>query len=394
MDVRPDARIADFVVPDPFSGSYQVARERFRGAARAAAAPLDRHLLAGEGPDGGELAVDVALVGARNPRRAVVVSSGLHGVEGFFGSAVQLEWLHRFRRGSAPVPGGTLVVLLHAVNPFGFAWRRRTNEGNVDLNRNFLADGETYAGTPGHYDRVHVLLNPPTPPSRLDPFRLRAAWAVRRHGLSVLQDAVATGQYEHPSGLFFGGREASASTRLVQERFWSWTRAAEEVLHLDLHTGLGDYADYRLLIEPPHLPDLGWYRSRFEPERVVPVGDDTPYAARGVMGAWLARHAGPRSYRFACLEFGTYGPLRVLAALRSENRAHHHSVPGAAAYGRAKRELVECFCPARRLWRRKALGRALEVIGQAVGNGAPTGRGGVGTSRAPEIRDTGRTRVP
>ena len=187
---------------------------------------------------------------------------------------------------------------------------------------------------------------------------------------------MATGQYEHPSGLFFGGSEAAASTRLVQERFWSWTRAAQEVVHLDLHTGLGDYADYRLLIEPPHVPDLSWYRARFDPGRVAPVGEDTPYAARGVMGAWLARHAGGRSYRFACLEFGTYASLRVLAALRAENRAHHHSVPGAAAYGRAKRELVECFCPARRLWRRKALGRALEVIGQAIADGAPSERPG------------------
>ena len=351
---------------DPFSGSYEAARRRFGEAARAAAAPLERHPLAGRGPDGSELTVDVALVGARNPRRAVVVSSGLHGVEGFFGSAVQLAWLRRLRDAGATAPGGTLVVLLHALNPFGFAWRRRTNEDNVDLNRNFLADGETYAGTPDRYDGLHRLLNPGTPPPRLDAFRLRAAWAVHRHGLSVLQNAVATGQYEHASGLFFGGREAAASTRLVQERFWNWTRAAEEVVHLDLHTGLGDYADYRLLIEPPHVPDLGWYRSRFDAVRVVPVGDDTPYAARGVMGAWLARHPGPREYRFACLEFGTYSPLRVLAALRAENRAHHHSTPGAAEYGRAKRELVECFCPASGLWRRKALGRALEVIRQAV----------------------------
>ncbi|MCY4635056.1 MAG: M14 family metallopeptidase [Acidobacteria bacterium] len=351
---------------DPFSGSYRVARERFGEAARAAAAPLERHVLPGHGPDGCDLAIDVALVGARNPRRAVVVSSGLHGVEGFFGCAVQLAWLRRFREGASPIPGGTLVVLLHAVNPFGFAWRRRANEDNVDLNRNFLADGETYGGVPEHYDRVHDLLNPATPPPRLDAFRLRAAWAVRRHGLSVLQNAVATGQYEHSSGLFFGGREAAASTRLVQDRFWSWTRAAEEVLHLDLHTGLGDYADYRLLVEPPHLHDLEWYRSLFDPERVAAVGGDTPYAARGVMGAWLARHAGPRRYRFACLEFGTYGPLRVLAALRAENRAHHHSVASAAAYGRAKRELVECFCPARGPWRRKAHARALEVIEQAV----------------------------
>ena len=354
---------------EPFSRSYAAARERFREAVRAAAGVLQGHTLAGHGPDGCELAVDVALVGARNPRRAIVVSSGLHGVEGYFGSAVQLGWLRRLREGASSIPGGTLVVLLHAVNPFGFAWQRRANEHNVDLNRNFLDDGESYGGVPEHYYRVHDLLNPPTPPSRLDAFRLRAVWAVRRHGLSVLQDAVATGQYEHPRGLFFGGREAVASTRLVQEGFWEWTRGAEQVVHLDLHTGLGRYADYRLLIEPPHAHDLGWYRSRFDPERVVAVGGDTPYAARGVMGAWLARHAGRRAYRFACLEFGTYGPLRVLAALRAENRAHHHSMPGASAHGRARRGLVECFCPASRLWRRKALGRALEVVGQAVRDG-------------------------
>ena len=354
---------------DPFSVSYEAARDRFREAARAAAAPLERHPLAGRGPDDCELTVDVALVGARNPRRAVVVSSGLHGVEGAFGSAVQLAWLRRLRNGAVSIPGGTLVVLLHAVNPFGFAWRRRANEDNVDLNRNFLDDGETYGGVPEHYDSVHDLLNPATPPSRLDVFRLRAAWAVRRHGLSALQDAVATGQYEQPRGLFFGGRGAAASTRLVRERFRSWTRAADAVAHLDLHTGLGAYADYRLLVEPPHAHDLGWYRSRFDPERVAAVGGDTPYAARGVMGAWLARHVGSRRYRFACLEFGTYAPLRVLAALRAENRAHHHCAPGAAAYERAKRKLVECFCPASRLWRRKALGRALEVIGQAVASG-------------------------
>ena len=257
---------------DPFSESYCAARERFREAARAAAAALEHHPVAGQGPDGCELAVDVALVGARNPRRAVVVSSGLHGVEGFFGSAVQLAWLRGLRDGGTAVPGGTLVVLLHAVNPFGFAWRRRANEDNVDLNRNFLEAGESYAGTPAHYDLVHGLLNPPSPPSRLDAFRLQAVWAVRRHGLSALQHAVATGQYEHRSGLFFGGREAAASTRLVRERFWGWARSAEEVVHLDLHTGLGEYADYRLLIEPPHVPDLAWYRSRFDPERVVPVG--------------------------------------------------------------------------------------------------------------------------
>ena len=352
---------------EPFSGSYQVARERFREAARAVPAPLEHYPVAGQGPDGRELAIDVALVGARNPRCAVVVSSGLHGVEGFFGSAVQLAWLRRLRERAVSIPGGTLVVLLHVLNPFGFAWRRRANEDNVDLNRNFLGDGETYAGTPEHYDRVHDLLNPATPPSWLDAFRVRAAWAIRRHGLAALQHAVASGQYEHPSGLFFGGREAAASTRVVQERFWNWTRAADEVVHLDLHTGLGVYADYRLLIEPPHLADVSWYRSRFDPERVAPVGEDTPYAARGVMGAWLARHARSRSYRFACLEFGTYSALRVLAALRAENRD-----PSSCRTQRGRPRTREAGAgrvllpSAAALAAEGARARALEVIGQAV----------------------------
>lgn len=351
---------------DFFSASYQAARERLLAAARAAPAPVERHRLDGEGPNGCELSVDAVLVGAQRPRRAVVVSSGLHGVEGFFGSAVQLAWLQRARNEGLPLPGGTLVVLLHAVNPFGFAWRRRANEDNVDLNRNFLCDDEPYAGVPEHYDRVHGLLHPRTPPSRLDAFRLQAAWAIHRHGLTALQNVVATGQYEHPDGLFFGGRRAAGSTRLVQERFRDWTRDAEEVIHLDLHTGLGGYADYRLLIEPPNIADLDWYRARFDAGRVAPVGDDTPYAARGVMGAWLARRAGSRRYRFACLEVGTHAPLRVLVALRNENRAYYHSVPGTPAYERAKQDLVECFCPASRFWRSRALARALGVIEQAV----------------------------
>ena len=54
--------------------------------------------------------------------------------------------------------GGTSVVLVHALNPHGFAHRRRVNEDNVDLNRNFV----DHAGPPDDrdYDVVHPLLVP------------------------------------------------------------------------------------------------------------------------------------------------------------------------------------------------------------------------------------------
>ena len=349
-----------------FSPSYAVARRRFRDAARDVRASVEEFPFPGRGPDGQALAVDVATVGAARPARTVVVSSGLHGVEGFFGSAVQLAWLQGVRAGRIAVPPGAAVVLAHALNPYGFAWRRRANEGNVDLNRNFLDPGEPYAGAPPLYDRVHRLLNPDSPPSRADLFAVRAAWAVCRHGLPALRAAVAEGQYDHPSGLFFGGHGPEASTRLIQERFRTWTRDAAEVVHLDLHTGLGPHADCQILVEPVHAPDLGWYRARFAPTRVVSVAEDGAYAARGVMGAWLGRHAEGRRYRFACVEIGTCPSLRVLRALRAENRAHRFSAPRSAPYQRAKRELVECFCPSSGHWRRETVGRTLELVARAV----------------------------
>ena len=85
------------------------------------------------GPAGESLSIDTALLGNPSPENVVIVSSGLHGVEGFFGSAVQLAFIeqHSARRG---LPSNAAIILIHALNPFGFAWRRRWNENNVDLN--------------------------------------------------------------------------------------------------------------------------------------------------------------------------------------------------------------------------------------------------------------------
>ena len=90
--------------------------------------------------------MDVATVGSLVPERAVVVTSGIHGVEGFAGSAVQTEWLRRLGQGKAAVPDRVRLVFAHALNPYGFAWIRRANECNVDLNRNFLLAGDSYSG--------------------------------------------------------------------------------------------------------------------------------------------------------------------------------------------------------------------------------------------------------
>ena len=352
---------------DLFSPSYEVARRRFREAARAAGAALEQHQV-DIGEADCDLTIDVATVGGRAPSWAVVVSSGVHGVEGFVGSAIQLAWLSG-QTGGEPPPGGGVVGLIHAVNPSGFARLRRTNEHNVDLNRNFLDTADAYTGAPDGYETLDPFLNPASPPSRLEPFRLKALWHIRQHGLSALKDAVAGGQYRFPRGLFFGGHGPASSTRIMRHHLAGWLGGAPRAVHVDLHSGLGAHGRYRLLLEESApSPNVEWYRDTFGSE-VVEAGSGgggTAYEASGTLGGWAVTHLGDTRYRFVCAEVGTYPIVRVLGSLRAENRVHFFGQPSSRAHRRAKAELLECFCPRSDRWREPVVEQGLAIIDRAV----------------------------
>src|ERR1044071_4619533 len=113
-----------------FSPDYSTARGRFREAAARAGGRLEAIALDPKGPKGESLGIDIVWFGAVSPRRVVLHSSGLHGVEGFAGSAIQLQLL-----ADLPIlPEDAAIVVVHALNPYGMVWLRRFNENNVDLN--------------------------------------------------------------------------------------------------------------------------------------------------------------------------------------------------------------------------------------------------------------------
>ena len=352
---------------DLFSRSYEDARRRFRDAAIAAGATLEQDRVGTSG-DRTDFTIDVATLGSADPGWAVLVSSGVHGVEGFFGSAIQLGWLSRLAAGGSPPTDG-IVVLIHAVNPYGFARLRRTDEDNVDLNRNFLGRDDAYAGAPPGYAALDPFLNPPSPPSRLEPFRLKGLWHLRRHGLPALKTAVASGQYRFPQGLFFGGHGPASSTRIVQRQLARWLGGAPRALHVDLHSGLGARGGCRLLlVESDRSPHVEWYRDAFGSGVVEPLATagGTAYPASGTLGRWATRHITGTRYRFVGAEFGTYPIVRVLGALRAENRAHFFSRPAAGAHQQAKTDLLECFCPRSDRWREQVVEQGLAILDRAV----------------------------
>lgn len=355
-----------------FSNTYSEARSRFMNAASMAGAEIISY------PVGInlelDLALDVAILG-KECERTIIVSSGVHGVEGFFGSAVQLALLERLREESTE--HNVRYVLIHGVNPYGFSHLRRVNEDNIDLNRNFQINAKDYAGVPSGYIELNGFLNPDSPPSRFEPFKLKALWNIRQYGLQKLKQAVAGGQYRYPRGLFYGGNGPSESARIVQDNCDSWISDSENILHIDLHTGLGAFGTYKLLLtEASGSNNHRWYSEAFgedcveyntQTDRTFNTENDSiAYSVSGSFGDWMQHHFSKSKYRFVTAEFGTYSVIRVLGAIRADNRAHFYASENRESYQWVKNELLECFCPKNSSWRRKVIESAIGIVDQGI----------------------------
>lgn len=348
-----------------FSLDYATARMRFRQAISVLGWQAEAHSIGATGPDGEDLTIDVGYPSDMAPDKVLVVSSGLHGVEGFFGSAVQLALLERWGSGKAPP---VKCVFLHGLNPYGFAWLRRFDENNVDPNRNFLLKGERYEGFPAGYAELDRLLNPRRPPSRWEPFSLKALFAIARYGMPTLKQAIAAGQYEFPRGLFFGGTGPTWTHQVLSEWLVHWLYGSRHVMHLDLHTGLGPFGACKLLIDYPldeqqrHRLTESFGDSSFEESHSSSIA----YETRGGLGRWCVSRKFAPDYLYACAEFGTYGPVQVLGGLRAENQAHHWGNHPDIASIRARQQLKELFCPSSETWRSRVIRHSLDLVDRAI----------------------------
>ena len=348
-----------------FEPTYALSRTCFLTAARALECRLEAYALDQKGPDGELLFIDVAMLGDFSAQHVVIISSGLHGIEGFFGSAVQCCLLESHLQKWKP-SSGTALLLVHALNPYGMAWRRRGNEDNIDLNRNFLLPQEPYAGGPQKYSDLDGSLNPASPPDPWDLFILGATFQILRSGMKTLKNTIAVGQYDFPKGLFFGGHGPAKTHQILELHLPRWLGSATEVVHIDLHTGLGPRATYKLLTEEPNdSAEARWLAAQFGAEVVETVDTgNTAYKPRGSWAQWCKAKFPQLNYRFLTAEFGTCSPIQILKALRAENRAHFWGHPD-TSYEWAKAQLVEAFAPADQGWREAVVSQALKIIQQA-----------------------------
>lgn len=335
------------------------------------------------GPDGGALATDVAILdpggssvdgpddGAAAPDHTIIIVSGTHGVEGFCGSALQRHWLESDQAVAALEAGGARIVLVHAINPFGFAWVRRVNEDNVDLNRNFVEAFVSGVGDPPSnpdYDELADLLVPSSwtadDQQRTTDALLEIA-ATR--GFDHLQSAISRGQYAHPTGLFYGGTEAVWSHRTLRQVLTELANGSERTTIIDLHTGLGPWGHGELIVHDSVGSD-GYIRADRRWGEVHSMTDGESVSA-ALSGDWLAAApdllAGSEVTGVA-LEFGTVDTVSVLQALRADAWLHAHGDPLGPEADPVRAQVRQAFADDDPAWLRTVAARFDEVVDRAL----------------------------
>ena len=101
-----------------FSRSYQQARAHFLDLCHENNAACEQIKHPELGPDG-DLYMDVAFWGERRCEHLLVISSATHGIEGYTGSGLQSLLLAEGL--SQRLPADTSLMMVHAINPYGFA---------------------------------------------------------------------------------------------------------------------------------------------------------------------------------------------------------------------------------------------------------------------------------
>jgi Protein of unknown function (DUF2817) len=327
-----------------------------------------------QGRDGKPLFLDTAIIGPRDAKKALLLISAVHGVEGYFGSGVQTGLM---REGLARrVPCDTKIVLLHALNPYGFSWDRRVNEDNADINRNFVEFTDPPA------NKNHEGLAEFISPRDVSSDAMKAANAkltafLKEHGAMALQEAISRGQYQYPDGVYYGGAKSSWSAAMLQDVIAENLQHLSELVVIDFHTGLGEFGAAEMIVEDlPGSP--GYARAHaLWGDRVASseAGESVSAPLSGTIdkafSGWFPR----TKLTIAALEVGTRDTKAVFRALRRDNWLH------CFAKGRDKHpeaeairlELRDAFYPDTDEWKHLAWGHAVEVVESALRSLDPMG---------------------
>lgn len=352
-----------FRVNNRFALTYAAARSKFRLAAEIAVAPLKTYAHPMKGPNGEDMATDVALLGSPKAKSILVMTSGVHGPELFCGSGAQVDALLDLDIGKF---GDVAALLVHSVNPYGAAWLRRTNEDNIDINRNFADFSKPLPVNAGYEELAEDFVPADASADSLKAADARIRAYGEKHGVAALALATSGGQYTHPFGMFYGGKAPSWSRKTMESIVADFgLRDRRLVAAIDFHTGAGPFGYCEPIYsgDPAH-PGCDRLQRWIGPMMTLQrTGKSATPPQQGLSSELWEKSCGRHS-AYVSFEYGTIPNPEVIAALRAEyilNRQGKNDWHDAGVQA-VKQRMLQAFAPDRDEWREMVVVQARLLI--------------------------------
>jgi hypothetical protein len=286
-------------------------------------------------------------------RNICFVTSGIHGIEGYAGSALQSLLLGQIDFIKSTL-ATTDLCFIHAANPWGMHNFERTDQHNVDLNRNCHTDPRRYNQQNTPLAALRTLTAPKEPlrwrsveiPSlsglsfsvesaRSLQFYARLIGLFLRKGIKSSTLAVVNGQYEYADEIFYGGKKLNSHLSSLQQVLVdnlctnTESRSPREQQHcyeqctvIDIHTGLGRKGGLTLLLDEQSLLNSSTWKTKFREFKTQYESRNWPVTP-GIFSDWLCELVLPQKtqqHAAIVFEIGTFGNGSVASNLESLKR--------------------------------------------------------------------------
>ncbi len=295
-----------------------------------------------------------------HPNHHLVFTIGLHGIEGYVGHAAIQTFLQTIVQQINPA---TKITIYFPLNPFGMIRFHRTNQLNIDLNRNYLNDFEHK--TQVQYHIIQDLFSPKRLVSIINAnlsFYGTLIQKITKHGIKRLSNAILTGQSVDAKGLYFTGNEYTKESLYIIKEIENTVRSNLNTVWIDIHTGFGPKNQMSIINSRFEHEETKIMMSSIEYPAILGLNDNDIYDTSGDITEMIYQiknvHA-PESKLYAtCFEFGTKGisilsQINSLKALYFDNHLFHIAQSKKITLYTQKL-MKKLFMPSSKKWREKA----------------------------------------
>lgn len=303
--------------------------------------------------------------------KTLIITSGLHGIEGFSGSAVQLFFLDKI------LPqmnrDQIAILLIHGLNPYGFKYLRKVTENNIDLNRNCVVNPILYENKNDGYAELKDFLMPQVKVNNNSGFNwffhITAINKIVQKSMPVLRQAALQGQYSFEKGIYYGGKKYEPQIDSIKILFKQKIPSKHTVLNVDLHAAYGTRGMMHLFINPVDDPKIKDGLDIIFKDETIDWGTGSDfYTINGEYLGWMNQLVDSTLCIPMLFEFGTlnsqttFGSLKSIQTMINENQGYHYGFSSDESKKYINNHFKEMYYPSSPMWRTQVINLAQDKL--------------------------------